>query len=457
MSMSTATTTAEPFVPSHAPRLRYPHPMGALRYIRDEPLRFMTGITREHGDVVQFRVGPYNTMLFAHPDAVKHVLVTNSANYDKHTPGFEVLGSLLGNGLLTSQGEFWRRQRRIAQPAFHRRRIAGFAETMVAFTEQMLERWEDAAGLGRTIDLAAEMNALTLRIVAKTLLGTEMGPIAEQVAEAVTAVNVFVNKATTGLLDRYLPTRDHLRAREAVRTLDRIVLDLVAERRRRTDSPDDLLTMLMEARDEETGEGMSDRQLRDEILTMFLAGHETTSNALAWTFYLLSTHPGIARRTRTELDEVLAGRSPTVDDLPRMTYTSRVVKESMRLYPPAWTLERRAREDDMIAGHRVRAGSLILLSAWVTHRHPTFWPNPEGFDPDRFEPEAEKQRPRHAYFPFGAGPRQCIGNNFAMMESQLIVATILPRFRPWLVPGHPVVPEPLITLRPKHGLQMGLA
>lgn len=453
MSIATAETTT----PIAAPRLRYPYPMGALRHVRDQPLQFLTDITREHGDVVQFRVGPYNTMMVAHPDAIKHVLVTNSANYDKHTPGYDMLASLLGNGLLTSEGDFWRRQRRIAQPAFHRRRIAAFADTMVVFTEQMLEHWANAAALGRTIDLAAEMNTLTLRIVAKTLLGTEMGPIAEQVADAVTAINVFVNKATTGIFERYLPTRDHLRAREAVRTLDRIVFDLIAERRARTEASDDLLAMLMEARDEETGEGMSDRQLRDEVLTMFLAGHETTSNALAWTFYLLSTHPGIQRRLGAELDEVTGGRSPTLDDLPRLPYLARVVKESMRLYPPAWTLERRAREPDEIDGYRIPAGTLVLISAWVTHRHPKYWPNPEGFDPDRFSPEAEKARPRYAYFPFGGGPRQCIGNNFAMMESQLILATILPRFRPWLVPGHPVVPEPLITLRPRYGLQMGLS
>ena len=451
--MNTATATARAVA---APRLRSLNPMGQLRHVRDEPLRFLTKIVREHGDTVQFRVGPYNLMMFAHPDAVKHVLVNNSANYDKHTPGYDMLAGLLGKGLLTSEGDFWRRQRRIAQPAFHRRRIAGFADTMLAYTEQMLDAWEDAAALGRTIDLAAEMSALTLRIVAKTLLGTEMGPVADQVAEAVTAINVFVDKATTGFLARVLPTPEHLRAREAIRTLDRIVFDLIAQRRATQSSRDDLLTMFMEARDEETGEGMNDRQLRDEVLTMFLAGHETTSNALAWTFYLLSTHPGIRRRLCAELEAVTGGRAPTLEELPRLEYLGQVIKESMRLYPPAWTLERRAREADEIGGYRVPAGTIVLLSAWVTHRHPRYWPNPEGFDPDRFTPEAEKARPRYAYLPFGGGPRQCIGNNFAIMESQLIVATVLSRFSPWLVPGHPVVPEPLITLRPRHGLQMGL-
>jgi cytochrome P450 len=451
------TATAENLAPVPAPRVRHPYPMGALRYLREEPLQFLTDLARNHGDAVSFRVGPYKTMLFAHPDAIKHVLVTRSTNYDKQTPGYDLLGGLLGKGLLTSEGEFWKRQRRIAQPAFHRRRIAAFAETMVTFTEQMLERWADAAALGRTIDLASEMNTLTLRIVAKTLLGTEMGPLAEEVGDAVTAVNVFVNKATTDLFARVLPSAEHLRAREAVRTLDRIVFDLIADRRRRRDSPDDLLTMLLEARDEETGEGMSDRQLRDEVLTMFLAGHETTANTLAWTFYLLSTHPGITRRLCAELEAVIPGRSPSIEDLPRMTHLGRVVKESMRLFPPVWALERRTREADTITGYRVPANTLVILSPWVTHRHPRFWPNPEGFDPDRFTTEAEAARPRHAYFPFSTGPRQCIGNAFAMMESQLILATILPRFRPWLVPGHPVVPEPLITLRPRHGLQMGLA
>ncbi len=451
--------SATPVVPASpnrtAPRLPGRHPLGAWSPLRADPLRFLTETAERHGDVVGFRIGPVRAMLLRHPDAIKHVLVDNNHNYDKQTRAYDVLRQFLGNGLLTSEGDFWRRQRRIAQPAFHRKRIASFAQTMVCDTLDMLARWDDDAGLGRSIDMAHEMMALTLRIVGKTLLSTDVHDAADQVGGAVTVLNEWADRALDSLLPIGFPTPSTLRAKDAARTLDRIIGEIIA-RRRAGEQAEDLLGMLMETRDAETGEAMTDRQLRDEVMTIFLAGHETTANSLAWTFYLLSTHPDVERRVRAELEAVLGGRPPQLDDLAAMPYLQQVIKESMRLYPPAWIVDRNTIADDEIMGYRVPAGTMLLMSPWVTHRHPALWPNPEGFDPERFTAAAEAARPRYAYFPFGGGPRQCIGNGFATMEAGLILATVLQRFRPWLVPGHPVVPEPLITLRPRGGLPMGL-
>jgi cytochrome P450 len=438
-----------------APRIATRHLLGVWSSLRADPLAFLTDAARRHGDVVGFRIGPIQAVLLRHPDAIKHVLVDNNHNYDKLTRGYDVLRQFLGNGLLTSDGDFWRRQRRIAQPAFHRRRIEGFAEVMVADTLDMLQRWDDVAGLGHTVDMAHEMMSLTLRIVGKTLLSTDVHDAADQVGDAVTVLNEWADGAIDSLLPVGFPTPGTLRARGASRRLDRIIGDIIA-RRRAGEQAEDLLGMLMEAKDSETGESMTDKQLRDEVTTMFLAGHETTANALAWTFYLLSTHPDIERRVRAELDAALGGAPPRMGDLPRLPYLLQVIKESMRLYPPAWMLDRRAIEADEVLGYRVEKNTLVLCSPYVTHRHPEFWPNPEGFDPERFSAANEEARPRYAYFPFGGGPRQCIGNAFAMMEAQLILAAVLQRFRPWLAPGHPVAPETLITLRPRWGLQMGL-
>jgi cytochrome P450 len=452
MSVLTATSDA---VLRDPPRFPTRHPLGVWPQIRADPLAFLMDASRRHGDTLAFRIGPVQTVLLRHPDAIKHVLVDNSQNFDKHTRGYDVLRQFLGNGLLTSGGDFWRRQRRIAQPAFHRKRIAGFADVMVAHTLDMLRRWDDVAALGHTVDLAHEMMSLTLRIVGKTMLSTDVLDSADEVGNAVTVLNEWADAAIDSLLPLSLPTPGTRRAREASRRLDRVIGDIVA-RRRAGEQAEDLLAMLMEAKDAETGESMTDKQLRDEVMTMFLAGHETTANALAWTFYLLSTHPDVERRVRAELDAALAGTPPTMADLPRLPYLLQVIKEAMRLYPPAWMIDRNTVADDEIGGYRIRRGTLVLISPYVTHRHPGMWPNPEGFDPERFTPEAEESRPRYAYFPFGGGPRQCIGNAFAMMEAQLIVATVLQRFRPWLVPGHPVAPQTLITLRPRWGLRMGL-
>lgn len=441
-----------------APFLRYRYPMGAMRPLFADPLGFIMHAAQTHGDVVRFRLGPITAFLLRHPDAVKRVLVDNNHNYDKQTRGYDKLRELLGQGLLTSEGELWRRQRRIAQPAFHKKRIAEFGDTMVTHTVDMLDRWDAHALLGRTIDMAHEMSGLTLRIVAKTLLNAEVGGVTEAVSEAVDVVNHFANRAlhTIWMPPMSVPLPIFSKVKAAARKLDEIVVGIIEERRRTGEDPGDLLSMLMAARDEDTGEGMTDAQLRDEVMTMFLAGHETTATALAWTFHALSLHPTVERRLRAELDTVLAGRRPTVADLPRLPYLDQVVKESMRLNPPVWMMDRRAVDDDVIGGYRIPKHSLVLVSPFVTHRDPDLWPNPEGFDPERFAPAHDGDRPRYAYFPFGGGPRQCIGNGFAGMELRLIVATVVQRFRPWLVPGQTIEREPLITMRPKPGVEMGL-
>ena len=448
---------ASPSVARRAPVAKFRYPLGALRPLTADPLEFLLDVSREHGDVVEFRLAHIPTFLLRHPDAVKRILVDNNHNYNKQTHGYKKLRELLGNGLLTSEGDFWRRQRRIAQPAFHRKKIAEFGTTMVEHTQAMLDTWEEHAALGRTVEILHEMSKLTLRVVAQTLLDTEVDGVTQEVAEAVDIVNHFANKAVGNplMLPISFPLPAFSKVRAAATRLDDIVVGIIEARRREGRDHGDLLSMLMAARDDD-GSGMTDAQLRDEVMTMFLAGHETTATALSWTFYLLSTHPTVERTLRAELDTVLGGRPPTMQDLAELPYLDCVCKESLRLNPPAWLIDRMVADDDVIEGYEIPRGAMVLISPFLTHRHPALWPNPEGFDPERFTPEAVAARPKYAYFPFGGGPRQCIGNGFAMMELRLIVATVLQRIRPWVVPGQDIAREPLITMRPRGGIEMGL-
>ena len=402
---------------------------------------------RELGDVVRFRLFTRDLVLVAHPNDVGWVLQEHTGNYNKQTRGFEVLRAFLRKGLLTSEGDHWLRQRRIAQPAFHRDRIAGFGGTMTHAAGEMVGRWLGASAPD-VVDVTAEMMRLTLRIVGEALLSTDVSHEADRVGQA---LNITLRQANDAIgrivpLPEWWPSPARRRVRAAMRTLDEVIFEIIAARRAGDSDPDDLLSMLMHARDEDTGEGMSDAQLRDEVMTVFLAGQETTAIALGWTWYLLSHHDAVRQRLHTEVD-ALGGRTPTVADLPRLGYVERVVKESMRLYPPAWVISRCAVEDDIIGGCRIPAGAIVLVSPYVTHRHPQFWANPGEFDPDRFETARQADRPPFAYFPFGGGPRQCIGNSFAMMELVLVVTTIAQRCELDLPAGEPVRTSPSITLR----------
>jgi cytochrome P450 len=433
----------------------YWSPFKPLRLMRRDPLGFVARIAREYGDVVCITMGPFRAYLLHHPDHVKHVLQDNNQNYVK---GAIIARTkvLIGEGLFTSEGDFWRRQRRLAQPAFHRDRIAGFATTMVRRTAERLERWEAAALRGTPFDVAAEMNALTLTVAGETLFGRDLSGEAGHAGAALRiALEVTARRAMSQVATPlWLPTARHRAFRRAVRTLDRLVYGVIAARGDEPDRGGDLLGMLMAARDQDTGERMSPRQLRDEVMTFLLAGHETTAVALAWTWYLLAAHPTVAARTRREVLSVLGDREPTLDDLAALPLCRMVVEEAMRLYPPVWGIGRQAIAADEIGGWKIPAGTLVNLSPWVTHRHPDFWPAPDTFEPERFRPGQERTRPRFAYFPFSGGPRLCIGEAFAMMEAQLIVAMVLQRYELTLVDGTRVEPEPTLTIRPRGGLPM---
>jgi len=434
-----------------------PRVLGGLR--RD-PLGYLSSLTRRYGDVVRLRFGLWDGYVVWQPDHVKHVLQDRHTNYTKGKPDYRVLKRILGEGLVTSDGEHWLRQRRLMQPAFHRNSIAAFASLMVERTQALLKGWDEPARLGKPIDIHHEMKRLSLDVVTRALFGVNVQDDARAVAQAFA---VLSEELADHLYSPFffffllpgLPTPGNLRARRALRTLDHSVGSIIARRRAQTSAADDdLLSLLLHSRDEDNeGEGMSDRQIRDEVMTLLLAGHETTAMALSWTWYLLDRHPEIADRLREEILGVLGDRDPAIDDLPRLGYVTRVLEEAMRLYPPAWMFTRTAKEADEIGGYHVPPGTIVILSPYLTQRAPEVWPDPERFDPDRFTAEQSEGRPRFAYFPFAGGPRQCIGSEFALTEATLVVATIARRYRLELV-ARRIVPKPLITLRPRGGLPM---
>lgn len=435
--------------------------LGNLPELKRDPLALLVRLARDYGDVVRFKAGPVTIYLVTGPAGVQHVLQDNNRNYGKQTIGYQKLRNVLGQGLLTSEGDFWRRQRRIAQPGFHKEKIRRFAEQMVHAAEHMLRRWAEREALtpNQPLDIAQEMMRLTLGVVGETLLSLDTIREFDRVSAAVTVSLEHIQRHLFSMVPfaEALPSPKNRLFRRESAYMDQLIYKVIDERRASGKDEDDLLSMLMNARDDETGEGMSPRQLRDEVITIFAAGHETTANALAWTFYLLSLNPAVARHLRAELHRVLGGRAPQYDDLPRLPYAAAVIQESMRLYPPAWVISRNAVGDDVVGGYHVAAGSTVLVSPYVTHRREASWQNPEGFDPERFLGETPSRQHRFDYFPFGGGPRQCIGNSFALMEAQLVLATVAQRFELHLVPGFAVETYPLITLRPKGSIMMRLA
>lgn len=444
-----------------AHRQRPPGPRGHLLWgslpdIQRDSLGFMRQITNQYGDIVHYRVGWVHSYLLNHPDYVKHVLQDNQKNYTKEIFSFKMLRWIVGYGLLTSDGAFWLRQRRLTQPAFHRQRIAALGPLMTGATIDLQLEWDALAQRSVVLDIDDAMMRLTLRIVGEALFGTNLSSKATQVGSAFTTLSeqLIERFRLLGLLPPVLPTRRDREFRAAQYALDRVVYDIIQERRKADQDRGDLLSMLMLAHDEETGAQMNDDHLRDEVKTLMLAGHETTANALTWAWYLLSQHPEVEQQLHAELDSVLQGRAPTMNDLSKLRYTRMVVDEVLRLYPPAPLMPRLVVADDAIGGYRIPAKSAVVISIYTLHRHPAFWDNPDGFDPERFAPERETRRPRFAYFPFGGGPRQCIGNNFALAEAQLVLATLAQRYRLRLAPGFTPVPEALITLRPRGGMPM---
>ena len=422
---------------------------GNMPLASEDPLAVFSSWAKEYGDIFYYRAAWLHVYFLNHPDLIEAVLVKNYQNFLKDRV-IRKSRWFFGQGLLTNEGESWLRQRRLSQPAFHRERVASYGRIMTDYTQQMLAAWRE----GEIRDLHQEMMRLTLQVVVRCLFNVE----SVETQPISTAMNILMRNSTGVRLllppiARYAPTPAMIEFRRSVRRLDETVYGIIESKRREERDSGDLLSMLMQARDED-GSRMSDKQLRDEVLTFLLAGHETTALALSWTWWLLGQHPEVEERLHAELERVLAGRAPAAADLPALNYTERVVKESMRLYPPAWGVARTVMKDFELRGYRIPAGANVVMSQWVMHRDARYFLQPEKFDPDRWLTEAAQKLPRFAYFPFGGGPRQCIGTAFAMMEATLILATMAQQFRFRPLPGQDMTPLPSFTLRPRHGIRM---
>jgi cytochrome P450 len=422
--------------------------------LRQGPLDFVTRMARDHGDIVFYRLGRERIYMVNEPELIKHVLNDPGRKYIKGF-FFEKQKSTFGEGLLTSDGALWKRQRRLVQPAFHHQRIAQMADVICRTIVEMREDWEPLAQSGQTFDVVEKMMEVTQRIIVRTMFGTDL-TVEREVVDAMPIILEYMLKLVISPVDlAWLPTPGRRRYERALRAIDGVIYRLIQQRRQQPTEGHDVLSMLLAARDED-GQGMSDQQLRDELVTIFIAGHETTANSVAWLWYLLSLHPEAERRMHQEIDSVLQGRVPTLQDLPNLRYTQQVADEAMRLYAPIWALGRTLTEPDELGGYQLPAGAHVVVSPFVMHRHPRYWESPETFDPDRFLPERSSTRPRYAYFPFGGGTRMCIANNLAQMEQLLLVTLIAQRFSLELAPGARVEPEALVTLRPRNGVPVRL-
>jgi len=421
------------------------------------PLQFLAELQRNYGHIVQFRMVTQPMVFISHPDYIKRVLQDNHRNYDKDVAIFQSVKPLGGNGLVTViGGDDWLRQRKLVQPAFHRQRITALGTLMTDATNMLLQQWDTYAREGQVFDVCEEMSNLTFQILTKSLFNVDSGEESNNFRQALLRASAFlIDYFSMPFPPLSIRTPRHRRFWSDIETMDTFAYQIIHSRQKSQEDVGDLLSMLLSAVDE-NGQGMDDKLLRDEIMTLLLGGHETSATVLAWTWGLLAQHPEVEERLHAELDQILAGRIPTVEDLPQLNYTRMVLEEAMRLYPPVWILMRRAVQDDEIGGYSIPAKSSILWSSYLSHRLPDFWEKPEQFYPEHFSEEQSAKRPRHAYMPFSSGPRICIGNTFAMTEMPLILATIAQQYRLSLVPGHSVEPEPHLTLRPKNGVLASL-
>ncbi|WP_420631450.1 cytochrome P450 [Candidatus Leptofilum sp.] len=443
---------------SHTPTLKAVN-LSPLRIpeIQRNPLGFLQQNAAEHGDFIHYPLGLWEVFQLNHPDLIEHVLVTNQQNYSKNTVQYNTLAKITGRGLLTSDGRFWRRQRRMIQPAFHRQRVLAWGQMMLQATQNMLAGWETAVHTNQPLDIDEEMMAVTLNIVGEALLGLDLQADASQLTHAVLTMLEYVvyRSQQPVALPLSVPTPRHRRFHQGLRLLDELIEQAVKNHKRGKENPNTILSQMLTAVDH-NNQPMTKDELRDEVITLLIAGHETAASGLTWLFYLLSQNPAVEEDLLAEIDGVLNGRPPTTDDLPNLPTVQRVIAEALRLYPPAWVITRRAIAADIIFGAKISANALIIMSPYTTQRHPAFWEKPEQFYPDHFMPEAQKTRSRYAYFPFGGGARLCIGDQFAKVEIGLVSAAVLQKYRLQLLPNHPVVADPLVTIRPKHGLMMTL-
>ena len=439
------THVSPPAESDHKPSARKlpPIPAGAnLRQLVRDPLSYFQTITAQYGDIVCYRPAPDTAYLINHPDYVRHVLVDNNRNYSKETHTNQLFNKVVAEGLLTTEGETWRKQRRMMQPAFHRTRLEPMDAMIAEATETMLRGWQDFQARNQPVDIGLEMATLTLTVTTRALFGVILGDEVREIGEMVNRAVAFLEKPSDP------------RVRQSMEQLDAVVARIIKQRRHDFQDRGDLLSSMMLTRDSETGEAMNDQQLRNQIMTLMLAGYETTASALSWTWYLLSQKPAAFARLRSEAQRVLDGRAPRYGDLENLPYTRQVLNEGMRLFPPAWTLGRRALGEDEIGGYHVAPGTTIAICIYTLHRHPGFWDRPDAFDPDRFTPENSAGRHKYAFIPFGAGPRQCIGNTFGLMEASLIIAHVAQHHELHLVPGARAVPEAVFVLRSARDVMM---
>jgi len=447
-----ATAQTPKALPRTAPGPKGRFLLGSAIEIGRDWLGFYKSCADEYGDVVRVRLAHVPVHLIVHPRDIETVLVTNAANFTK-SADYRALARVLGRGLLTSEGDFWKRQRSLIQPAFHRQNILGYAAVMTQAAGRMLDSWQEK----HERNIHEDLMRVTLEVVAQCLFGAEVTAVAEQVGEAMEVVTErFMVNASLAMLFRFeIPVFLTPREWRAIRKLNEIIGSIIRKRRSSGQPREDLLDMLLQVRDAD-GNPMSDAQLRDEVMTLFLAGHETTAIALSWACYLVAQNPEVEAKLAEELQAVLGGRVPAPEDLPRLRYTEMVIKEAMRLYPAVWGIGRRAIEECELGGYRVPAGSNVFILQWRTQRDARFFPDPDRFDPERWreDPIRSGKIPRFAYFPFGAGPRVCVGASFAMMEVILLLATIQQRFHLEIVPGHPIEIFASVTLRPKYGIRV---
>jgi cytochrome P450 len=425
---------------------------GHLISLRRDSLGFLMR-NLAYGELVHLKFLKYDAYQVNHPDLVGQVLTKENQIWYKSLIYKTSLKDYIGEGLLNADGDFWRRQRKLMQPAFHTKRIDAYAETMVDYTERMLADWKD----GESRDIAQEMMQVTLYIVGKTLFDADLRSESSAVAHALEFMLEDVSNFSQRIiqLPEWIPTPTRRKRNHTIDTLNQVIMPMIEKRRQSKEDTGDLLSMLLLAQDDE-GSGMSDNQVRNESLTIVLAGHETTANTLTWTFYLLSQYPEVAEKLRAEVDTVLGKRRPNLADLKNLPYTEQVIKEAMRVYPPVWSVGRQNIEETTLGGYPVRRGSTAIIPIWSLHHDERLYPEPFVFRPERWTETMESQLPRYAYLPFGGGPRVCIGNSFAMMEARLLLANIVQHFDLELIKGHPVEPDPLITLRPKYGMKMKL-
>ncbi len=452
--MSVATQPAPSELKVLPPSIKGQFLTGNLKAFRGEPLNFLTALARQGGDISYINLVGQPYYFVNSPELIERVLVTEQRTFLKGERLRKSAKYILGNGLFTSDGEFWLRQRRLAQPAFHRQRIANYGSVMVQYAEKLGQSWKE----GETRGIQHDMSTLTMEVVAKTLFDLEAGEQANRISqlfeEIVESYTIRNSKLHLMLLPATVPFPANRRFLKAINELDEIIYSLIRQRRQSGRDTGDLLSMLIEAQDDD-GSRMTDQQLHDEVLTLVLAGHETTALTLAWMCYFIAENPEIEARLVAELDSVLGGRTPTVDDLPKLTYTDKLVKETLRMRPPVWLFVRETASDCQIEGYDLPKGTSIFLSQWATHFDSRYYNEPEKFDPDRWTAEMQKTLPKYAYYPFGGGPRLCIGNTFAQMEAALVIATLMQRFRLELAPGETGEVWPTtLTLRVKSGLNM---